>query len=88
MIQALGQCNFTQIKKDQKKLGLSLILGGCGATLENLTGLFSSFANEGIFIQPKMLQQDSVNEPNKILSTGATFMINEILSSKNRPTFQ
>ncbi len=87
MIQALGQCNFTQIKKDQRKLGLSLILGGCGATLENLTGLFSAFANEGIFNPPKFLQEDTVNERNKILSTGACFMINDILSSINRPDF-
>jgi hypothetical protein len=32
-------CDFRQIQKDQHKLGLSLILGGCGATLEELTGL-------------------------------------------------
>ncbi len=87
LIQALGQCNFTQVKKDQKKLGLSMILGGCGTTLEELTGLFSSFANEGVFIQPKFLQNDTVNQRAKILSPGAVFMLNEILSTINRPDF-
>ena len=29
-----------------------MILGGCGTTLEELTALFSSFANEGKYIPP------------------------------------
>ncbi|HYK57659.1 MAG TPA: penicillin-binding protein 1C, partial [Flavisolibacter sp.] len=49
MISKLIACDFKQIQKDQNKLGLSLILGGCGATLEQLTGLFSAFANEGVY---------------------------------------
>ena len=38
-----------QIKRDEKKLGLSLILGGCGVTLEEMTALYSAFANDGIY---------------------------------------
>ena len=87
MIQALGQCNFKQIKKDQQKLGLSMILGGCGTTLEELTGLFSVFANDGKYTRPKFLQDDSLNETSKILSPAATFITNEILSTINRPDF-
>lgn len=87
LIQALGQCNFTQIRKDQKKLGLSMILGGCGTSLEELTGLFSSFANSGTFIQPTYIQSDTARERNQIISPPATFMLNEILSSINRPDF-
>ena len=49
MISKLIACDFKQIQKDQNKLGLSLVLGGCGATLEQLTGLFSAFANEGVY---------------------------------------
>ena len=52
LIQKLSNCNFKQIQKDQRKLGLSMILGGCGTTLEELTGLFSSFANDGMYIAP------------------------------------
>ena len=47
-------CNFKQIKKDQNKLGLSLILGGCGATFEELTGLFYAFANDGVYCSAKL----------------------------------
>ena len=31
----LASCNFRQVRKDNKKLGLSMILGGCGATFSN-----------------------------------------------------
>lgn len=87
MIQALAQCDFKQVKKDQQKLGLSMILGGCGTTLEELTGLFSLFANNGKYIRPKFLQQDSINESSTILSPAAAFIINEVLSTINRPDF-
>jgi penicillin-binding protein 1C len=59
LIQKLGQCNFQQVKKDQRKLGLSMILGGCGATLEELTGMYSIFANEGRYVAPRLREATS-----------------------------
>src|SRR6201996_2793957 len=53
LIQRLTQCDFRQIDRDRKKLGLSMILGGCGATLEELTGLYSIFADSGIYVRPR-----------------------------------
>lgn len=88
-IDKLTACNFQQVKKDQRKLGLSMILGGCGATLEELTGMYSIFANNGRFVSPRYLQEDTAHkgEGEKILTPAATFMINEILSKVNRPDF-
>ncbi|MDF2189446.1 penicillin-binding protein 1C [Paraflavitalea sp. CAU 1676] len=96
LIQKLGACNFRQIKKDQPKLGLSMVLGGCGATLEELTGLYSTFAHEGKYYRP--LYTRSVDDTMaattlvdrngyRVISPAATFMINEILSKVNRPDF-
>ena len=87
LIQKLALCDFNQIKKDQNKLGLSMILGGCGSTLEELTGMYSLFANDGIYIKPSYTQSDSAHKKIRILSTAATFMINETLSKVNRPDF-
>lgn len=87
LIQKLALCDFRQIKKDQSKLGLSLILGGCGATLEELTGMYSLFANDGVYIKPSFTQSDTGNKKITVLSTAAVFMINEILSKVNRPDF-
>ncbi len=87
LIQTLARCDFQQIKKDQNKLGLSLILGGCGATLEELTGLYSTFANDGVYIKPSFTQADTSHKKINVLSPAATFMIDEILSKVNRPDF-
>jgi penicillin-binding protein 1C len=44
---ALSQASFQQVAHDAPQLGLSTILGGCGTTLEELTGLYSALANKG-----------------------------------------
>ncbi|MEO7311515.1 MAG: penicillin-binding protein 1C [Chitinophagaceae bacterium] len=88
LVQSLASCGFQQIAKDQGKLGLSMILGGCGCTLEELTGLFSAFANEGEYISPLYNSTDSGHQKHeRILSKAAAFMITEILSKINRPDF-
>src|SRR5205807_2140581 len=103
LIQKLGACDFRQIKKDQNKLGLSMILGGCGATLEEMTGLYSIFSNGGKYVPPiytldgsamgsgpakgSSSQKPPAFIPRSILSSAATFMINETLSKVNRPDF-
>lgn len=87
LIQKLSACHFKQVQKDQKKLGLSMILGGCGTTLEELTGLFSIFANNGVYIAPSFSQTDTVLRKTTIISPAANYMVNEILSKVNRPDF-
>jgi len=87
LIQQLGLCDFHQIKKDQNKLGLSMILGGCGATLEEMTGLYSIFSNNGKFLPPVYTLPITPAASKSILSPAATFMINETLSKVNRPDF-
>lgn len=87
MITPLSDIGFRQIYEKQKGLGLSLILGGCGTTLEQMTGLYSAFANEGLYYQPLYRQTDSVFKPVRILSNDASFMVTDILSRINRPDF-
>lgn len=87
MVYKLSLCNFSQVQKDQRKLGLSMILGGCGTTLEELTGLFASFANDGYYISPSYTQSDTNHRRINIISPAANYMINEILSKVNRPDF-
>ena len=87
LIQKLSLCNFKQIQKDQRKLGLSMILGGCGTTLEELTGLFAAFANNGVYIAPSYLQGDTIRQKKVVISPAANYLLNEILSKVNRPDF-
>ncbi|MET0299796.1 MAG: penicillin-binding protein 1C, partial [Flavitalea sp.] len=87
MIDKLVATGLKQIGKDQRKLGLSLILGGCGASLEELTGMYSLFANNGQYVPPALLVNQKQSQPVRIISTASTFMINDILSKVNRPDF-
>jgi penicillin-binding protein 1C len=87
MIQKLSAIHFRQIQKDRRKLGLSLILGGCGTTLEELTAMFASFAHDGIYISPSYSQKDTSRNRTTLVSPAAAFMVNEILSRVNRPDF-
>jgi penicillin-binding protein 1C len=61
LIRKLSLCDFRQVDKDRNKLGLSMILGGCGATLEELTGLYSIFANEGRWVRPRYTMDDTAS---------------------------
>ncbi len=58
LVDKLKKADFQAVKKNSSKLGLSLVLGGCGVTLEELTNLFSSFANEGRFQKSSPLTTD------------------------------
>ena len=87
MIETLTECNFKSIQRKKKGLGLSLILGGCGTSLEELTSLFAAFANDGVYYKPVYVRSDSVYNKVRILSSAADFMITDILSHVNRPDF-
>lgn len=87
MIQKLSTCDFRQVQKDRRKLGLSMILGGCGTRLEELTGLFSVFANEGYYFQPSYSGDNKNSNKVPLISPAAAYMVNEILSRINRPDF-
>ncbi|AWM34792.1 penicillin-binding protein 1C [Hymenobacter nivis] len=45
----LRQAGFRTVARAAPRLGLSTVLGGCGATLEELTGLYAALANGGQF---------------------------------------
>ncbi|HNF49149.1 MAG TPA: penicillin-binding protein 1C [Chitinophagales bacterium] len=84
MVNYLDALDFKQIQKDKSKLGLSLALGGCGVSLEEMTNLYSSFANNGKYTPPKMLQKQRDKNPIDILSPEANYMVAQILTQLRR----
>jgi len=90
-VDGLVNAGFRQIKKDRRKLGLSVVLGGCGVRLEELVNLYSSFANKGQYKSLQFIQQDSSqttqNKPfqARLLSESSAFIITDILSQLTRP---
>ncbi len=82
----LSSAHFDWINKNKKKLGLSVILGGCGATLEELTGLYAAIANKGMW-KPMKYTRDEEGQPTgtRISSEGSAYMITDILTELKRP---
>ncbi len=89
-LQKLKSARFAQIAKDERKLGLSIILGGCGVTLEELAGLYAAFANGGRFanLQYLLPEKDSEETTKKhipLISEPSAYMLSAILSQAIRP---
>ena len=84
-VDALKKLNFRQIQKDEKKLGLSVVLGGCGVTLQELTGMYHAFANDGIYTKFNWLQNDTSKSGFPVVSPAADYMLTQILTKLTRP---
>ena len=81
----LVKAGFRQVKRDQKHLGLSLALGGCGVTLEELTHLYTSFAQKGVLYPYNLLQQDTTRYNLPVMSEASSYMVSNILTQITRP---
>lgn len=85
LVEKLKKAQFQTIQKQSGKLGLSLILGGCGVTLEELTTLFASFANQGQFNKAYFLKNPDFHNATELVSEEASFLITQILTQVARP---
>ena len=80
----LDRLNFKQIQKDKDKLGLSVALGGCGVSLEELTGMYSVFANNGDYFVPTFSKEAVSKRGTEILTPQANYMVAQILTTLRR----
>ncbi|WP_338874514.1 penicillin-binding protein 1C [Spirosoma sp. SC4-14] len=90
LIAALQKSGFITIKKQAKELGLSMILGGCGVTLEEMTRLYTGFAHGGeiknlLFTQSGTHPTASRVRSGGILSQEATYLVTNTLTQITRP---
>jgi penicillin-binding protein 1C len=84
----LRQAGFRQVARDAPRLGLSTILGGCGATLEELTGLYSALANGGKWLPLALTSPGPTRaaaRPRQVVSAAAAYLITDILAQRTRP---
>ncbi len=97
LIEYLKKADFQTVKKQSKDLGLSMILGGCGVTLEELTRLFAAFANEGRLQglhytadyksagSSFRIANPEQRKPDPLISPESAFLITNILTQITRP---
>lgn len=90
LVEQLKKADFRTVGQQAQDLGLSLILGGCGVTLEELTRLFAAFAQEGkvrplVYGSPAQLPVTKQDQGREVISAGAAFMITNVLTQVTRP---
>ncbi|MBR9975197.1 MAG: penicillin-binding protein 1C [Bacteroidetes bacterium] len=91
----LTSAGFATIARTREKLGLSLILGGCGVTLEELTRATSMFARGGDLASLRLMagtralsgatESDREAGARAMCSAGAAWLVTDILSGHERP---
>jgi penicillin-binding protein 1C len=86
LVEKLRKAGFKTIDKHAKDLGLSMILGGCGVTLEEITRLFAAFSGEGKFRNLQFLSENSESAKGEaIVSEESAFLVTNILTQITRP---
>jgi len=85
----LEKGGFDDIAENEKSLGLSVILGGCGVRLEQLASFYTTFANGGILYPLNYLASRKKDKKNSIrmFCPGAVYLTSQILTSNERPDF-
>jgi len=81
----LSRGGLKWIGERKKTLGLSVVLGGCGVTLTELTHLYSCLATDGIEFPLRFAENEKESLADSLFSPQATWMINEILTGLKRP---
>jgi penicillin-binding protein 1C len=86
LIEQLKKADFQTVKKQEKDLGLSIVLGGCGVTLEEMTQLYAAFANDGNWQKCSLINIMSPDDSQKGCLFGRSIL--EKQDSWNEPPHQ
>ena len=83
---ALQKAGFRSVARSGPRLGLSTVLGGCGATLEELTELYAALADGGRCRAARFTSPSAVTRGgDRLLSPAAAYLLTDILAQPNRP---
>ncbi len=86
-IDDLKRAGFSSVKANEDKLGLSMILGGCGVKMEELVKLYAALANYGNLREPVFYSNQSSKKSQALMDSSAAYIISNILSGIQRPDF-
>ncbi|MBR9977123.1 MAG: penicillin-binding protein 1C, partial [Bacteroidetes bacterium] len=84
-INRLAGAGFRTIATSREHLGLSLILGGCGVTLEELTRAYSMFARQGRLQRLRFFPGETDGEGSAMMTSATAWLVTDILSGHDRP---
>ncbi|SHM08635.1 penicillin-binding protein 1C [Hymenobacter psychrotolerans] len=81
----LRQAGFQNVTRNRTRLGLSSILGGCGASLEELTNLYVTLAEGGQYSGLQLVSTRKGTSTSPLISEASAFLTTEILAQLTRP---
>jgi penicillin-binding protein 1C len=83
----LAGLGFTSLADQRPRLGLSMILGGCGVTLEEMTAAYAAFPSGGVYRPLRLIADVPIDtaRDRRAFSSGTAFMVTDILSGLERP---
>ena len=86
-IDFLQTAGFNSLELQKERLGLSMIVGGCSVTLEELVAAYAAFPAGGVFSPLAYLKSNpkAPVQERKIFSKSTAYMITDILSGLDRP---
>ncbi len=85
LVSVLEKAGFATVKKQKKSLGLSMVLGGCGVTLEEMTRLYAGLANGGKIGDLNLTPRSDEQSVLQLLSPEATYLVTNTLRQLVRP---
>jgi penicillin-binding protein 1C len=86
-VDVLASAGVRSLRAQQPRLGLSMILGGCGVTLEEMVGAYASFPNGGVHAPLRYEHGGTApaGAESRVFSASAAWMVTEILAGLDRP---
>ena len=86
-VEFAGRAGIASLEEQKERLGLSVILGGCGVTLEEMVGAYSIFPSGGRYVRPQFIRKadTSPRVGEEVCTPAAAYIVTDILSSVNRP---
>lgn len=84
LLQAGG---LSGLKEDAAYYGLPLILGGVEVSLLDLTNLYATLAQGGVYRPYRLVESDPAGTPKRLLSPEAVWLVTHILTDVERPDF-
>src|SRR5690606_20678744 len=88
---ALSNCGVSSLYKQRNTLGVSLILGGCTIRLDELSSLYSTLANNGVYSPLKWTLHDTTKRQAdtatvvRLVSPAAAYLVTNIITDLYRP---
>ncbi len=83
----LDRHGFVSLRGQRDRVGLSMILGGCGVRLDELTNAYATFPRGGIWKPLTFLEREAPDTPavRRVFSNATAYMVTHILSGLQRP---